>query len=752
MKNAAKTTKNVLFILFLCILMVMTANGAQAYASSDILVPGDKPFGDCDRIWFFNVSGGEFGSEMILVESAGRYGLIDAGNMYQNWIKDVDGTVYEATRREELSNQTPYRNGRDAMTYMVETLGVEHLDFIISTHSHSDHIGGIPEIADLRISDGDGNTHSLIDSSTAYFYKSYRHINALEDDLAEKVPGSWHNQAFSYQALRAMTEKGAALTDVSFVSFGETEGLADVINAALDGISDLTGIEGLIYDAGEEGDPMDDRISFSWGNMYFDLYNLYTAESSVTDNINSITAVITVDGHKIYTAADLDVQDQTEQRIAEAVFEDHGEIELVKVSHHGLNYSNPRTVVDLFRPEAMIIASNRSSVEEIGPTPSYRAMKYYAESNFGTAFYEVGAADKMLAADFEGGTLNMYELTGEGADAALITADGCLDRGTPEDGWVVWSQKYKTVDDALWYYFVDGAPAKGWQRSGGDWYFFGEDGFMLFNTWIKDDTGWSWLTWNGKMAMNKWVQIENEWYFFKETGYMAVNEWIRDNTGECYVGEDGKMLRSTWFEKDGKRIYLDSNGHIASNKWVNDEGGWMWIGTDGTAVKDKWIQSVNEWYYIKPDGHMAADEWARDKVGWMWMGSNGRIVKNQWIQSKGEWYFLKASGYMAANEWTKDSSGWMWMDSGGRIVKNRWIQSKGEWYYLKASGYMAANEWAKDGTGWMWLNASGKIAKNTWVQYKGDWYYLKADGYMATGTRYIDGKRYVFDASGRWIG
>ena len=72
MKNAAKTTKNVLFILFLCILMVMTANGAQAYASSDILVPGDKPFGDCDRVWFFNVSGGEFGSEM---KGCGRHSL-----------------------------------------------------------------------------------------------------------------------------------------------------------------------------------------------------------------------------------------------------------------------------------------------------------------------------------------------------------------------------------------------------------------------------------------------------------------------------------------------------------------------------------------------------------------------------------------------------------------------------------------------------------------------------------------------------
>ena len=752
MLTGSKTTKNILFILLLCISLVVGISAAQVYAESDTIIPGDKPFAESNRIWFFNVSGGEFGSEMILVESGGRYGLIDSGNRYQDTIEDVDGTIYEAARSNELSSQTPGRNGRDAMTYMVETLGVDHLDFIISTHSHSDHIGGIPEISALKISGNDGTTHSLIDSSTVYFYKSYRHINPREDDMADKDPESWHNQAFSYQALRAMITKGAASVDVSFASFGQVEGLSDVISIALSSIAQKTGIEDLNYDAGTQGDPMDDKVSFSWGNMDFDLYNLYSADNALTENVNCIATVITVDGHKIYTAGDIDVQNQTEQKIAEAIAADHGEMDLAKVSHHGFNYSNSRTQIDLFKPDIMIITSARSSTEEIGPSPSYRSMKYYAEKYFGTEFYEVGASDKMLAADFEGGTLNIYEAVGEGPDAALITAESCLDKGMPEDGWVGWYQNYKTVDGAVWYYFINGIPATGWQRIGGNWYFFDEEGFMLFNTWIEDEAGRSWLTWNGTMAVSKWVLIDGDWYFFKENGYMAVNEWIPDNTNKCYVGEDGRMLRSTWLEKDGKRVYVDSNGRIATNMWIHDEGGWMWTDSEGMIVKNKWIKSLDEWYYLKANGYMATNEWAKDKKGWMWMGSNGKALKNQWIQSKGEWYFLKTSGYMAANEWTKDSSGWMWMGSDGRIVKNKWVSSKGDWYYLKASGYMAAAEWAKDSSGWLWLDASGKMAKSTWIQYKGDWYYMKADGYMATGRLKIGNKIYNFDSSGKWLG
>ena len=596
-------TKKDVIIMMLCIIIVIIGTAAEAFAEVDAIVSDEKPFSDGDRIWFCNMSGGEFGSEMILVESGGRYGLIDTGNRYQDSIEDFDGTVYGAARSSELSCQTYGRNGRDAMIYIVETLGVNHLDFIISTHSHSDHIGGIPEIADLVIIEGNGEKHSLIDSSTLYLYKSYRHINNKEDDLKRSSANSWHNQAFSYQALKAMMDKGAIIVDVSFAGFDQINTVSSIINNELQKICKESSAENLCYDEGNKVDHYDDKVSFKWANMSIDLYNLFSHDNTVNENVNSIATVITVGDNSIYSAGDINVYDQTEQKIAKAIYDDHGSIELVKASHHGYNYSNSKFLIDAFKPRVMVITSGRTSTSQSAPSQSYKTMKYYAQKTFGTEFFEVGASEKMLVSEF--GEDGIHELTEEDHKPTLISADKCFESVTTVDGWSGWYQNYDSADDAVWYYFIDGKPATGWQRINGNWYFFDEEGLMLFNTWIEDESGRSWLTRNGSMAINKWVLIDDEWYFFKENGYMAVNEWTKDSLG------------------------------------------WMWMNADGRITKNKWIQSKGEWYYLNASGYMASDEWAKDSSGWMYMNSSGKITKNAWTQYKDDWYYLKGDGYMA---------------------------------------------------------------------------------------------------------
>ena len=39
-----------------------------------------------------------------------------------------------------------------------------------------------------------------------------------------------------------------------------------------------------------------------------------------------------------------------------------------------------------------------------------------------------------------------------------------------------------------------------------------------------------------------------------------------------------------------------------------------------------------------------------------------------------------------------------------------------------------------------------------WVNVGGSWYYLNASGVMLTGTQVINGRTYVFDMNGAWIG
>ena len=53
----------------------------------------------------------------------------------------------------------------------------------------------------------------------------------------------------------------------------------------------------------------------------------------------------------------------------------------------------------------------------------------------------------------------------------------------------------------------------------------------------------------------------------------------------------------------------------------------------------------------------------------------------------------------------------------------------------------------KKGIEWYYTDASGAVCTNQWL--KNGMYYVGATGVMAIGSKYIDGKWYVFDENGR---
>ena len=89
-------------------------------------------------------------SEAIVIESNGHFGLIDASN-------------YSEDYPEEYKEYTDKASGKQVIKYL-EGLGATHLDFIIGSHAHSDHIGGLLDIA---------NDTGLINEDTIYIYKEY---------------------------------------------------------------------------------------------------------------------------------------------------------------------------------------------------------------------------------------------------------------------------------------------------------------------------------------------------------------------------------------------------------------------------------------------------------------------------------------------------------------------------------------------------------------------------------------------------
>ena len=98
---------------------------------------------DTNMLHFINTAS----SDAILIESNGHFGLIDSGNPYQyikNQVEHVQIDESIGERNQWVSD--PDQSVQAVIDYL-NYLKVDKLDFIIGTHAHSNHIGGIPAIA-----------------------------------------------------------------------------------------------------------------------------------------------------------------------------------------------------------------------------------------------------------------------------------------------------------------------------------------------------------------------------------------------------------------------------------------------------------------------------------------------------------------------------------------------------------------------------------------------------------------------------
>ena len=119
----------------------VTKQASNAAAGGVVSAAGEKI---SDRIHFITLNGESHDSDAILIESDGKYGLIDSSNP-----SDVNDKF-----RDNKAN------GLSVVRYLTD-INVNHLTFILATHAHSDHNGGMPDVA----------ASGLVDSGTVYIYK-----------------------------------------------------------------------------------------------------------------------------------------------------------------------------------------------------------------------------------------------------------------------------------------------------------------------------------------------------------------------------------------------------------------------------------------------------------------------------------------------------------------------------------------------------------------------------------------------------
>ena len=174
---------------------------------------------------------------------------------------------------------------------------------------------------------------------------------------------------------------------------------------------------------------------------------------------------------------------------------------------------------------------------------------------------------------------------------------------------------------------------------------------------------------------------------------------------------------------------VDACASTEGGHWVKDGAGWWYACADGTSyLKDGWYPINGRDYQFGPSGYMATGFLKRANGDWVYADQDGAFVGG-WVRDGGQWYYL---------------------DPSSKVMKTGWLADGGSWYYLTASGAMATG-WVNDGGTWYYLNASGKMATG-WVKDRGSWYYLSPSGAMLTGTQVINGRTYVFDANGIWVG
>ena len=174
---------------------------------------------------------------------------------------------------------------------------------------------------------------------------------------------------------------------------------------------------------------------------------------------------------------------------------------------------------------------------------------------------------------------------------------------------------------------------------------------------------------------------------------------------------------------------VDACASPEGGHWAKDAVGWWYVCANGTDyLKAGWFTINGSDYLFGPSGYMATGFLKRANGDWVYADSDGALVGG-WVRDGGQWYYL---------------------DPATKVMKTGWVADGGSWYYLTGSGAMAIG-WVNDGGTWYFLNASGKMATG-WLKDRGSWYYLSPSGAMLTGTQVINGRTYVFDANGIWVG
>ena len=410
-------------------------------------------------------------SDAILIEASGHYGLIDSSNPYQFIEHEVEHVQIDESigeRNQWLSD--PDKSVQAVIDYL-NYLKIDKLDFIVGTHAHSDHIGGIPALA-----------YYFVNENTKYYYREYRKTRE------ETTNVDWANYKYYLAAVHSMQKKGANMVDVT-----------------------------------------NKNIQFEFGDMHLELLNtdIDPDELNLGENQNSIVTLISFRNTKILLAADMIAKD--DQKLKDSV----GKIDILKLAHHGYSESS-YDFLRVIKPNYVIIFNDHipNYANQIINYLKYSlGSKIYMTEYISKSSKSIPDSAIKLTLNLEGPEF-VFTNTGKEVepDSSFDGWSSWYDKWTyVESGITAKGFKYLEWSQGKdWFYFnEDGIMLVGWQdleQSGEKhWFYFDKtNGNML--------TGWQQLEWtgginwfyfypaNGYMAQDCCITIDGKNYCFDKNG------------------------------------------------------------------------------------------------------------------------------------------------------------------------------------------------------------------------------------------
>ena len=296
--------------------------------------------------------------------------------------------------------------------------------------------------------------------------------------------------------------------------------------------------------------------------------------------------------------------------------------------------------------------------------------------------------------------------------AALLAIGASMTSFAETRGWV-------NEGDA-WYYYDNSGDyvTDRWKSYNGNYFYLGDEGYMLTNQLVEDGDNYYYVDANGAMVKNTWVAIaadEDEeedvdyrWYYFGSSG-----KAYKDSTGKTINGkkygfdEEGKMLFG-FVDANGSSINTEDDAILSCTYYfgTNDDGarhsGWLRYedGFDSTDYDE--LDYAYYWFNFDSNGKKRTDITKKINGAWYNFDENGVMI-TEWADGAAT---ASESRYFNENleNGSLEKNAWVWTDA-----PESWgIDDTDEhWFRTDNKGYIITDQTKKINSKWYVFNEYG---------------------------------------------